>query len=231
MSGPVAIALIAALGTVMVALTNSLVTRGQSKDARARLQRDIEAIGKLEKGSLEFSVMEEHILRSVLLLTYTEQRTKRGSWRGYWALSLLTMLSWLWFGYNVHQNRRAHFYKYEQRNWISEYFRYAFEQNRTLQALLLTFTFIFYFAALSLARVYQHQRRRAKVVDEVEEKLLEIRQQSINQEDISTRSTDQEDISTRRAIWTRLVSVLSFLAGVLLAAIMHRVKKPQPDLN
>jgi hypothetical protein len=78
MSGPVAVALIAALGTAIVALINSFVTRGQARDARARLQKDLDAFGKLEKDSPEFSIMEEHIQRSVLILAYTERQRKAG---------------------------------------------------------------------------------------------------------------------------------------------------------
>jgi hypothetical protein len=72
MSGPIAAALIAALGTVLVGLINYLVSRGQSRDARTRLEKDVEILGKLDKDALEFSVLAGHIQRSVLIVVYTE---------------------------------------------------------------------------------------------------------------------------------------------------------------
>jgi hypothetical protein len=203
MSGPVAAALIAALGTVIVALINSLVTRGQSRDARARLQKDTETIGKLEKGSPEFSAMEEHIQRSVLLLTYTERpRKPEPSKRWGLVLLALSILSFQWFNWNVTQNT-AHTRSTSQNEhkgitaWINDrinarinvYIHDTFAQNSSIQALLLTAMFIFYFCGISWGFYYQRQLRRAKVVDEVEEKIREIRQQSGNQDDISTQST------------------------------------------
>jgi hypothetical protein len=126
------------------------------------------------------------------------------------ALAGLAALSFQWFNWNVQQNT-AHTRSTSQNEhrgitaWINHkintrinvYIHDTFAQNSSIQALLLTAIFIFYFAALSSAFVYARKLRRAKVIDEVEEKMREIRQQSGNQNGISTESTsstsDPED--------------------------------------
>lgn len=72
-----AVALIAALGTIVVALIGFLVQRTQANDARTRLQKDIDLLGKLDPLSLEHKWMANHVQRTVYLLTYTERSPKR----------------------------------------------------------------------------------------------------------------------------------------------------------
>ena len=59
MPGTVLVALIAAVGAIIVAFINYLVSRTQARDIRARLQKDVEVLAKLENGSIEFEWMED----------------------------------------------------------------------------------------------------------------------------------------------------------------------------
>jgi hypothetical protein len=70
----VLVALIAALGTVVVALVGIFASRMESRDARARLMKDLEISSKLETESLAWRVMDSHIARVAEGLVDRERR-------------------------------------------------------------------------------------------------------------------------------------------------------------
>ena len=68
------VALIAALGTVVVALLGVFNSRIESSDARARLIKDLEITSKLPIGSTARQAMNSHIDSVAETLVYRELR-------------------------------------------------------------------------------------------------------------------------------------------------------------
>jgi hypothetical protein len=67
-------AFIAALATVVVALLGIFTSRLESRDARARLIKDLEITSKLETGSSARQAMDSHINNVAETLVYRERR-------------------------------------------------------------------------------------------------------------------------------------------------------------
>jgi Flp pilus assembly protein TadB len=67
-------ALIAALATVVVALLGAFNSRLESRDARARLIKDLEISSKLATGSPAWQAMDSHINSVAETLVYRERR-------------------------------------------------------------------------------------------------------------------------------------------------------------
>jgi hypothetical protein len=63
-----AVAIIAALGTIAVALLSFFTQRIQSRDLRVKLEKDLELLDKLDKDSLEYNWLAQHIQRSIFIL-------------------------------------------------------------------------------------------------------------------------------------------------------------------
>lgn len=68
------VAFIAALGTVVVALLGVFNSRIESRDARARLIKDLEITSKLQNGSTAWQAMSSHIDSVAETLVYRERR-------------------------------------------------------------------------------------------------------------------------------------------------------------
>jgi uncharacterized membrane-anchored protein YhcB (DUF1043 family) len=71
-----AVAIIAALGTVVVALIGFFAQRIQARDARAKVQRDLDLLSRLEPGSSEHQWLKSHIQRSIFIFVEFEEKTQ-----------------------------------------------------------------------------------------------------------------------------------------------------------
>lgn len=89
------VALIAAMGAVVVAVVAIIGSRIEARDARSRLAKDVEILSKLDKESSAREVLEQHIAESTSVLV-TEDRRRR-AYRGI-LLTLLIALGCLFSG-------------------------------------------------------------------------------------------------------------------------------------
>jgi hypothetical protein len=187
MSGPVAAALIAALGTLLVGLINYLVSRVQSRDARTRLQKDVEVFEKLEKDTLEFRVMEEHIQRSVLSIVYTEladikrfkERTVSMSKIMFAGFATCTSLV-LWVFVRRHETGGWHHPNRSQPwhiNWGID-----FGMNSLPSNLLLALFIIFYFLFAVRMTIRGRQEARGRILEQVEKRISEFKRETANED-------------------------------------------------